>query len=242
MRAPVAFPHRVTPSRARVASAFVAMAALLGGGVARAEGPSLDDIVAGVQKVYSETRNFKAKFKQRLTLRATKRKRNTGGFITFQKPNQFRFNYTTGDEKKLIVSDGKIVSTYLIDDAQMRMDPFDPKLAASLRFLWGDGNLKDQFNVTQKSAAWGKKRGFGRAGDLFLELKPKADEGHYKRLVFVVDPASFEVRETVVFDPVGNVNHMRFINVKRNIEVDPRRFTLKPKAGVQIVKSPELKD
>ena len=235
MRSPYALP-------ALCAATTMLGASLLALGSARAQEPSLEQIVAGVQKVYAETRNFKAKFKQRLSLRATKRKRNAGGFITFQKPNQFRFNYTLGDEKKLIVSDGKIVWTYIIDDAQMRMDPFDPKLAASLRFLWGDGELKDQFNVTQQSAAWARKRGFGRKGDLFLELKPKADEGHYKKLIFVVEPASFEVRETIVYDPVGNVNHMTFINVKRNIVLDPRRFTLKPKAGVQVVKSPELKD
>ena len=72
-------------------------------------------------------------------------------------------------------------------------------------------------------------------------LVPKADEGHYKKLEFVVDPATFEVKETVVHDPVGNVNHMRFLGVKRNIAIAPAVFQFKPPRGVPVTESPELK-
>jgi chaperone LolA len=208
-------------------------AAMFGARPARAT--TLDEVINGIQKVYGETRNFKASFDQKLTLRATKRKRRAGGRVYFQKPAQFRFVYTRG-EKKRLVSDGKRVWTYVPEDAQVRIDPFSPKLAASLRFLWGEGNLREQFDARAL-----EKSGYGREGDHVLELVPKVDEGHYKKLVFVVDPKTFDVRETIVHDPVGNVNHMRFRRVQRNADLKPSLFTFKPPKGAEVIESPELK-
>jgi outer membrane lipoprotein carrier protein len=196
-----------------------------------------DEIVERVQKVYQDTRNFRADFSQKLTLRATKRKRRAGGRVYFQKPYRFRFVYTRGEDKKVVVSDGKKVWTYMLDERQVRIDPFSPKLANSVRFLWGEGNLREQFEIRRHE---GKE--YGRPGDPLLELVPKADEGYYKKLIFVIDPATFEVRETVVFDPVGNVNHMAFANVKRNVEMAAKLFRFKTPKGAQVVRSPELKD
>jgi outer membrane lipoprotein carrier protein len=202
-----------------------------------AAAPSLDEVVDRVQKVYRDTRNFRAEFNQVITLRATKRKRRAGGRVFFQKPGQFRFHYKRGEEKKVIVSDGKRVWTYLPEDAQVRIDPFSQKLAGSLRFLWGEGVLREQFQIQPHE---GKE--YGRAGDHVIRLIPKADEGHYKQLVFVVDPKTFEVRETVIFDPVGNINHMEFEKVARNIEIPEKVFRFRVRKGVQVVKSPELKE
>lgn len=218
------------------AALTAALGLALGAPATATAAPTLDEIVDKVQKGYSETRNFKATFKQRLTLRATKRKRNAGGRVFFEKPGKFRFIYTKGDEKKTLVSDGKRVWTYIIDDAQVRVDPFSPKLAASLRFLWGEGNLRENFNMKVLEDSK-----LGKAGDHVLELVPKADEGHYKKLVFVVDPTTFEVRETVVHDPVGNINHMTFVGVVRNVEIPTKTFRFKAPRGVQIVESPDLK-
>jgi outer membrane lipoprotein carrier protein len=202
-----------------------------------ANAQTTDEIVERVQKVYQDTKNFRAEFSQKLTLRATKRKRRAGGRVFFQKPHRFRFVYTRGEDKKVVVSDGKKVWTYLRDEGQVRIDPFSPKLANSVRFLWGEGNLREHFDIRRHE---GQK--YGRAGDHLLELIPKVDEGHYKKLVFVIDPATFEVRETVVFDPVGNVNHMAFSRVQRNVEMAARLFRFKIPKGAQVVRSPELKE
>jgi outer membrane lipoprotein carrier protein len=197
---------------------------------------SLDEIIDRVQKVYQETRNFRAEFRQTLTLRATRRKRRAGGRVFFQKPYMFRFVYTQGQDRKVIVSDGKTVWTFLRDEGQVRIDPFSRKLGASLRFLWGEGNLREQFEIKKLEGS-----GFGRAGDPVIELTPRADEGHYRKLVFVIDPRTWEVRETVVYDPVGNVNHMAFSRVRRNIAIDARAFRFQVPKGAQVIRSPEVK-
>lgn len=215
----------------------LALALALSPALPAAAAPTVDQIVDGVQKVYQETRNFRANFRQTVTLRATQRKRRAGGRVYFQKPYRFRFVYTRGEERKVIVSDGKKVWTFLRDEGQVRIDPFSQKLASSLRFLWGEGNLREQFEVT----TWDGK-GYGREGDHVLQLTPRADEGHYKRLIFVIDPRSFEVRETVVFDPVGNVNHMVFSSVKRNLSLASKLFRFRIPKGAHVIRSPELKD
>ena len=222
--------------RLATAFGFATLTLVLATGSLAHAAPTLDEIVDKVQKGYQETRNFKAGFKQVLTLRATKRKRLAGGNVYFEKPGKFRFNYKKGAEKKVLVSDGKKVWTYMVEDAQVRVDLFSPKLAASLRFLWGEGNLREQFDIELE-----EKSGFGGPADFVLRLVPKADEGHYKKLTFVVDPTTFEVKETVVFDPVGNINHMTFTRVLRNIEMKRGTFHFKTPKNVQVVESPELK-
>jgi outer membrane lipoprotein carrier protein len=210
-------------------------AILLFAGSAAAE--SLDEVIDQVQKVYRLTQRFRAEFSQDITLRATKRPRKAGGRVFFEKPGKFRFVYTRGAEKKVIVSDGKKVWTYLTEDGQVRIDPFDQKLAASLRFLWGAGDLRTDFDIQKYEGT-----GFGRAGDHVIELIPKAHAGHYKKLVFVVDPKTFEVRETIIYDPVGNVNRMVFENVARNIAIKEATFRFNIPKGAQVIRSPELKE
>ena len=209
---------------------------LAAGAAAHAQELTADQIIDGVQKAYAKTENFRAVFQQTLHLRATKRKRPSGGKLFFAKPGKFRFVYTKGDDKKVIVSDGTKVWTYMIDEAKVRVDPFSPKLAASLRFLWGGGDLKAEFNVSEK-----KDSKLGKDGDHVLELVPKGDEGHYKKLIFVVDPKTFDVKQTVVYDPVGNINYVKFVRVDRNVDIKANTFTFKTPKGAEVTESPELK-
>ena len=190
------------------------------------------EIVDRVQKFYERTQDFKADFRQTLINQAFGRKQVSDGTVRFKKPGKMRWDYAT-PEKKLFVSDGKVLWMYEPEDHQaFRQSLGDSTLSSALTFLAGQGRLDKEFDVAMAE----DPAHFGEPGDHVIRLTPKTPTARYKSIVLDVDPRTFQVKQTFIFDTQNNINQVSFSKVMLNQKINDARFTWSPPPGTKIVK------
>ena len=212
---------------------IVAMAQAPGPAPAAA-GPRLDvkAVVAEVQKRYDGAADFRARFTQTLTSTALGRKTNSSGEVTFKKPGRMRWDYEKPD-KSSYVTDGGVLWLYEPEDKQaFKQDLKSSQLPAALSFLTGKGKLATEFDITFA----GNKPG----PDYVLSLSPKTPQAQVKTIQFVVDPRTFDVRESVITDGQGNVNDLSFADIRVNTRVPDALFKFTPPAGTRVIDTAKL--
>ncbi len=196
---------------------------------------SLDALVDKVQKRYDGANDFRARFTQTLTSTAMGRKTNSAGGVMFKKPGRMRWDYEK-PEKATYVSDGGVLWLYEPEDQQaFKQELKASQLPAALAFLTGKGKLSAEFDITAVA-----KSSYGTPGDYLLSLSPKAAEPQVKNILFVVDPKSFDVRESVITDGQGNLNDLTFADIKMNTHVPEADFHFTPPAGVRVIDTAKL--
>jgi outer membrane lipoprotein carrier protein len=198
---------------------------------AAAQDPKLAAVVDAIQKAYETTRDFRGTFTQRFTYTMLRRTQESSGVVTFQKPGRMRWDYAAPAKKSFIV-DGSALWIVQPEDkvafvnACFRQDG----LTASVAFLFGSGNLREQFVVSWFDGAFGEKT------DHHLLLEPREPNAVFARLILVVDPKTSRVKQSVVVDPTGNVNQFVFTKLEFNVGakggVDDRAFAYVPLPGV----------
>jgi outer membrane lipoprotein carrier protein len=182
-----------------------------------------------IQKFYESTKDLHAKFDQAVQSGIGGNKKASGE-LWLKKPGRMRWEYAK-PEKKLMVADGTTLWVYEPEDEQaFRQDLKSWALPSSVTFLLGTGKLTDEFQGTIEAAP------AGAGGDLTLKLVPKQATAQYRYLVFVVDGKSFMVKETMVYDQQGGVNHMTFRDVELNRGVPDGKFGFSPPAGTKILR------
>jgi outer membrane lipoprotein carrier protein len=136
-------------------------------------------------------------------------------------------------EKKLFVADGTMLWMYEPEDEQAFRQPLSSsQLPAQVSFLFGRGKLMDEFEITYFDA-----KPLGEPGDIVLKLVPKKPTAQYRHLVFVVQPRTFMVKETVLFDQQGGTNDLQFSTIEPNPKtgVDDSRFSFTPPPNTKII-------
>ena len=197
---------------------------------ATVERPALVRVVDGIQKVYENTANLKAKFSQ--TLASAMGKRQASGVLRLKKPGKMRWDYEK-PEKKLFVTDGSLLWMYEPEDEQAFRQPLNSsQLPAQVSFLFGKGRLSDEFDISYLDG-----QPLGGPGDLVLKLVPKKATAQYKHLVFVVDGKSYMVKETILHDQQGGTNHIQFSAIETNLkaDMDDSRFVFTPPPNTKII-------
>jgi outer membrane lipoprotein carrier protein len=195
-----------------------------------AQKESAADVVARVQRYYEATKDLHARFDQ-VNESQVGRVRKASGELWLKKPGRMRWDYEK-PEKQRMVSDGQTLWVYQPEDEQaFKQDLRGSTLPVSVTFLVGQGKLADEFEVSIVHPA-----GVGAAGDVVLKLVPKVGTAAYRYLLFVVDPKSGLVRETLVYDQQGGSNHLTFSQVETNRGVDDARFRFTPPPGTRVIK------
>lgn len=185
-----------------------------------------------MQKFYEATKDLHARFEQEQTSPVTGT-RKASGEVFLKKPGRMRWEYTKPD-KKLMLADGKTLWVYEPDDEQaFKHDLKSSSLPSSVAFLFGEGRLADEFEIT---LAQPDARRPLAPGDLLLRLIPKKATAQYHHLEFVVDGKSYMVKETVVYDQQAGQNRMRFADVTTNQGVSDGKFSFTPPPGTRILK------
>jgi outer membrane lipoprotein carrier protein len=204
-----------------------------------AGGPARLDVgavVDRVQKRYDSATDYRAKFGQTLTNAAFGRKTASSGEVLFKKPGRMRWNYEK-PEPKTYVADGATLWLYEPEDKQaFKQDLKSSQLPAALAFLTGRGKLATEFDVT-----FAKDTPYGSPGDYVLSLAPKQPQAQVKSILFVVDPATFNVRESVITDSQGNINDLLFSDIRVNGGVPDGTFRFSPPAGVRVIDTAKMR-
>jgi outer membrane lipoprotein carrier protein len=198
---------------------------------------ALDAVIDTIQKTYEGTTDFRGRFTQKFTYTMLRRTQESSGIVTFQKPGRMRWDYDKPQAKNFIV-DGKALWIVQPEDKVAFVNACFQQdgLTASVAFLWGEGKLREQFNISWFDGVFGEKT------DHHLLLLPKDNNSVFARLILVVDPKTSRVKQSVVVDPTGNVNQFLFSELKFNVGkaggVAPATFQYTPTGNMNAQRLP----
>ncbi len=187
-------------------------------------------IAENIQTFYRSTTDFQSKFTQTYTDVAAGDKKVSYGRVYFKKPGKMRWDYTKtkGSKKrdKIYVSDGNAFWIYETEFQQVfKQCLSESQLPTSLRFLMGEGDLLKEFTVafTPKSTTTLPR----------LRLTPKEATSKYKAIEFEVNPTTYQVLRTTIFDPYGNTNEIVFEEALVNRKLPDSGFEFKVPKGAR---------
>jgi outer membrane lipoprotein carrier protein len=186
--------------------------------------------VEQMQKFYENTKDFEARFTQTYSYKTFARKTVASGRMKFMKAGaSMRWDYEKPEQKVFVVAANKVYA-YIKEAKQLTISSIDTdKLSASVTFLWGTGKLDREFNI-KRSDRKDLSNGFA------LELTPKQADPRFQRIFFVLDPKTFEVKESLVVDPDGSENRIAFSEAKVNQGFGKEAFAIDPPKDTQIIR------
>lgn len=194
---------------------------------APALGQAERDLVTRMQAFYEKTADFRADFQQVYAYKTFKRKQTSSGTVTFKKPGLMRWEYLKPEPRTFVLAGDKIYAHDPEAKLLTRAAIDTSQLSASVTFLFGKGNLLDEFDISKVACSSCK-------GTL-LELIPKKPDPRFRKVQLEVDPQSAQVISSTVVDPDGSENKITFLNLKTNVGVNEDHFKLAPPAGTQVV-------
>jgi outer membrane lipoprotein carrier protein len=205
----------------------------------------VEQVVEKIQKRYDAAKDFRARFNQTLTNAAFGRKTSSTGEVLLKKPGRMRWNYAQ-PEPKMYLADGNTLWLYEPEDKQaFKQELKSSQLPAALAFLAGQGKLAAEFDITAQDPKSLKspksaKVPYGTPQDYVLTLSPKAPQAQVKTILFVVDPKTFDVRESVITDQQANVNDLLFSDIRFNTKIPDATFHWAPPPGVRLIDAAKL--
>jgi len=190
--------------------------------------PTPLELAQKLQARYEETKTMTADFKQSTSVPMTTRKRLGAGKVVISKPGRIRWDYQTPD-KQVLISDGKKVSMYLVDSAQMIVQPVSQYINSDVTYAFfvGTGNIVRDFKVLPPE----------RQGDGSLKaikLVPKTAHPQVDYLHVWIDD-NFMVRRLEIVDHFGSITDLAFSNISRNEPVSSGVFVFTPPLGTEII-------
>ena len=154
------------------------------------------------------------------------------GWMYFKKPSRMRWQYETPPEqKKEIVSDGRLVWMYMPADGLVMVYKLDQVLRSDLvmRFFSGMGQFQKDFTVS-----W--QRPPREGASFVIDLFPKKDQPELKRLTLTINPDTYLVEKLDFTNALGEESRFTFTQVKLEVPSGPDFFTFTPPPGVQVVR------
>ena len=187
----------------------------------------LDAIISKIQKTYEGIQDIQADFVQLTTSSATKETQKADGLVYFKKPGMMKWEYKS-PTNDIIVSDGRTIWAYQQDIGQVMIgNASDSSASISNNFLAGMGNLKKDFDIELEKPD---------NNSYVLKLNPKVPQPNIQRLYIAVDKKTSLVKQTIVFDLLGNETKVIFENLRINQSVPANIFKFKIPEGVRVVK------
>ncbi len=194
-------------------------------------GMSAEDVARRVQQFYKKTNDYHAHFNQTYTDVAAGSSKKSHGRVYFKKPGKMRWDYYKNDgtgREKVLVSDGASFWIYEYQFKQVfKKCLAESQLPTSLKFLMGQGDLLKEFNVSFDKRSTARKP--------VLDLVPKKPTAKYTKLVFELDPKTFQVDKTTIYDPYGNTNEIEFSKARINKNLPDSGFEFKPPKGARLL-------
>ena len=191
-------------------------------------------MAAKVQAYYTSIKTFEARFVQIYEKRYHGPQPPREGRVWTKKPGKMLWVYEK-PTRKLFVCDGKRVWLYDPGRRQVLWRRVDlSRLPSAVRFLWGTGRILDEFYVRVLDHSK-----YGGPGKTVLKLVPKRPTSQFSHLLLVTVPKGrrAEVRESILYDVLGNKNRYIFKDVRVNVPIPDSKFSVKPPRGVRVIEA-----
>jgi outer membrane lipoprotein carrier protein len=210
---------------------IAALLLLIAGADFRAAEPTAAELAAALQRKYDGIKDFSADFVHAYEGGVLHKQITERGTLLVKKPGKMRWEYTA-PERKLFVSDGLKMYSYIPQDKQVIVSsvPTGDDATTPTLFLAGKGNLTRDFTPSLV-----RPPDTAPAGSRALKLVPKSPQREYEWLTLVVDPATMAIRGLVTTDAQGGVSSFSFTNLKENINPADKEFAFKIPRGVDVV-------
>jgi outer membrane lipoprotein carrier protein len=210
---------------------IAALLLLMAGAGPRAAEPTATELAAALQRKYDGIKDFSADFVHAYEGGVLHKQITERGTLLVKKPGKMRWEYTA-PERKLFVSDGLKMYSYIPQDKQVIVSsvPTGDDATTPTLFLAGKGNLTRDFTPSLV-----RPPDTAPAGSRALKLVPKSPQREYEWLTLVVDPATMAIRGLVTTDAQGGVSSFSFTNLKENINPADKEFAFKIPRGVDVV-------
>ncbi len=195
------------------------------GSAAQREASALDQLIDGVEARTSKITDYEAKFHQEVVRKHLPRPLKRSGTVYFKKPGMMRWDYQI-PERVYYISDGVVLWSYEArEKLAYKLPVKNSELYSALKFLFGQGKLREEFQIRQVAAS---------KGLLGLELTPKVPQSGYSKLVLEIAPETYDIRSTILVDPVGNESRVRFESAKTDKVLKEAAFRFSPPDGVRV--------
>ncbi len=195
-----------------------------------ADRPPVMQVARDVQRSYEAIRDFSADFVHSYTGGVLGQQVTERGNVVIKKPWKMRWTYTS-PEKKVFVSDGVKLYSYIPQDKQVYVSPVSTsdETSTPTLFLAGKGNITRDFVVTWADVPQAP------ADTYALKLTPTRKEPEYEWLILVVDRKDLRLRMLVTTDRQGGQSTFSFSNLKENVKVPDKEFTFQIPRGVEVI-------
>jgi outer membrane lipoprotein carrier protein len=193
---------------------------------------SPEAVITRVQTLYDKAGGFQARFLQDSRIKATGASDSAAGWMYFMKPCRMRWQYETPPEqKKEIVSDGRLVWMYMPQDGVVMVYKLEKVLRSDLvmRFFSGMGLVQKDFNIS-----W--QRPPREGASYVIDLFPKKDQVELKRLTLTINPDTYFVEKLDFTNALGEESRFTFTQVKLEVPLGPTFFSFTPPPGVQVIR------
>lgn len=205
-------------------------------GISPATDQSPAQLAQALQRKYDGIRDFSADFVHTYRGGVLNKQLTERGRLLVKKPGRMRWEYTA-PEKKLFVSDGAKIYSYIPADRQVIVSdvPADDRATTPTLFLTGKGNLTRDFtpSFTDLPATLNGSQG--------LKLVPKSAQPDYDWLVLAVDPATLALKGLVTIDAQGGTSSFSFANLRENVGLADKEFDFKVPRGVDLLTESSLR-
>ena len=186
------------------------------------------ELAQKLQARYEETKTMTADFKQSTSVPMSTRKRLGAGKVVISKPGRIRWDYQAPD-KQVLISDGKKVSMFVANSAQMIVQPVSQYINSDVTYAFfvGTGNIVRDFKVLPPERQ-------GNAGLKVIKLVPKTAHPQVDYRHVWIDE-NFMVGRLEIVDHFGSITDLAFSNISRNVPVAPETFVFTPPLGTEII-------
>jgi outer membrane lipoprotein carrier protein len=182
-------------------------------------------LAARVQAYYERTKDLEARFVQTYTYAGVGRRQVSKGRFQVKKPGRLRWDYESPEPKVVVVNGSRLVQFEPEANQAFVDEKFDATaMSAAVSFLLGSGRLDREFSLAADAE--------GR-----LLLTPREPDPRVQSIALEVGKDG-EVLATRVVDGSGNVNEVRFEDLRRNRGVPDARFVLELPRDVHLVGAP----
>ena len=189
------------------------------------------EFAQSLQRKYDAVRDFSADFVHTYQGGVLHKQITERGHVLVKKPGKMRWDYTA-PEKKLFISDGVRIYSYVPEDKQVVVGavPKDDQAGAPILFLAGKGNLIRDFTASTGDLPAGSP-----AASHALKLVPRSAQPDYDWLLLVVDQQSLSLRTLVTMDGQGGQSSISFVNLKENVAPADKEFAFNIPRGVDVI-------
>lgn len=197
---------------------------------AQSQPTTADAVARDLQRKYDRVSDFSADFVHTYRGGVLRQQATERGRLLVKKPGKMRWEYTA-PEKKLFVSDGRKIYSYIPQDRQVVVStmPQGDQAPTPALFLTGKGNITRDFDVAFEKVT------NAPAGSLALKLMPKKRQPEYDSLTLVVDPKTLTLQMLIAIDTQGGRSAFTFSSLKENVGVADKQFVFQMPRNVEVV-------